>query len=47
MPLTSDSDKNILTYLQEYVESNSGEDGYELDVTVTLMLYADLFEEHR
>jgi hypothetical protein len=45
MPLTSDSDKNILTYLQEYVESNSGEDGYELDV-MTLMLYADLFQEH-
>jgi hypothetical protein len=31
MPLTSDR-QNILTYLQEYVESNSGEDGYELDV---------------
>jgi hypothetical protein len=30
-----------LTY-QEYVESNSGEDGYELDDD--LMLYADLFQ---
>jgi hypothetical protein len=33
-----------LTYLQEYVESNSGEDGYELDVDDFVMLYADLFQ---